>query len=123
MPNSHKTIFSLISLIIIIGLSLPTLYKYKKRINHKAYSCYIQGHPYSKRPHYTKSELKLIPKKDRPDLAWEQDFLATMDPDLKRPTPEKLFAIYEAKALEMKYDQQGVPGSATNWTERGVRPQ
>lgn len=83
------------------------------------YARFINSHPYSTRQHLDRVALKKIPKKDRPDLAWEQDFLATMDPTLKRPTPEALFSIYRQNALAKRIDVTGVPGDATDWEERG----
>jgi hypothetical protein len=59
---------------------------------------------------------------DRPDLAYEQDFLRTMNPSLKRPTPEILPSIiqrnnnYGAKATTLPGDNSS---AATNWTELG----
>ncbi len=54
------------------------------------FSEFIQNHPYSKRKLLTKKELKAIPKADRPDLAFEQDFLRTLDPQTGTVPRERL---------------------------------
>ena len=54
------------------------------------YENFLNEHPFNNKK-YTETELKAIPKKDRPDLAWEQNYLATMNPILRRPEVEKLF--------------------------------
>ena len=62
---------------------------------------------------------------DRPDLAFEQDFLRTMDPALHRPTPEVLTNIiktnHPASASSAKTPLMPGDGSsaATNWKELG----
>lgn len=64
-------------------------------------------------------ELEAIPKRDRPDLAWEQDFLATIDPSLGRPAPERLHDAYREVAA-FQNQTFSTPGAAgTPWVERG----
>lgn|GEM_PF-233624 len=56
---------------------------------------------------------------DHPDLAWQRDFLMTMDPSLGYPTPEKLI---DAKKLIAKFKSIKATNSkstAISWTERG----
>lgn len=80
----------------------------------------INNHPYTTREHLTPEQLKAIPKKDRPDLAMEQDFLLTLDPALGRPAPERLFPIYKQIAAARKNLIPATPGSlVTPWVERG----
>lgn len=65
-----------------------------------AYVEFINNHPYSKRKLLTKEELRKIPKKDRPDLAFEQDFLRTMDPATRTIPKDRLVeAINTANEL------------------------
>lgn len=60
------------------------------------------------------------PKKDRPDLAWQQDFLRTMDPLAKRPTPEKLQSgRQQAKAHFNNLAQSRTGTTEFPWDERG----
>jgi PKD repeat protein len=86
-----------------------------------AFENYLLNHPFYNRTPITRTDLKAIPKADRPDLAWEQDFLLTMDPKEKRPTPEVLKETQIA--MEAYFNAQiekGVPGSSTYpWIERG----
>ncbi len=88
-----------------------------------AYADYISNHEFSQREHMTKVELKKIPKKDRPDLAAELDFLLTMDPELKRPAPERITNFLKKKAIASINNQakaMQTPGSSTfPWEERG----
>ncbi len=95
-----------------------------RETNRAEYADFISNHPYSTRDHMTKKELKKIPKKDRPDLAAELDFLLTMDPELKRPAPERIADFLKKKAQDKIGNQnkmaQQPPGSETfPWIERG----
>ncbi len=86
----------------------------------KEYGDFLNNHPFNKH-HYNPLELKKIPKKDRPDLAWEQDFIMTMDPALGYPTPEKLKPIYaQVKQSLNKENKTAIPGNSNYpWVERG----
>lgn len=67
----------------------------------------------------TAEQVDSIPKEDRPDLAMRQNFLATMNLDLMRPTPEVLPAIMR-KMKKMDKHYKALPGAAaTPWEERG----
>ena len=56
---------------------------------------FLRNHPYNQREKLTPAEWKKqLPKKDRPDLAWEHDFLMTMDPATKTVPKERLFEAY-----------------------------
>jgi len=84
--------------------------KYEKLINEHEYA--------NKR--FTEKELKSIPKKDRPDLAWEQDYLATMNPALGKPEVEKLFPIFQMTKQMQQNPATTLPGAASApWVERG----
>ncbi len=79
----------------------------------------LNEHPYSTRPHLAPEDIKKMPKQDRPDLAWEQDFLETMDPALGRPPTERLIAVYNQVA-QSQAQLLGGPGAvSTPWVERG----
>jgi len=108
-----------ISLVVIISWFCIT----SSNQNSQSYdfASFIESHPYNNRIPSDPKDIKAIPKADRPDLAWEQDFLLTMDPVLKRPTPEKL---RETQFQIQQYFQQqlakGIPGSNSYpWIERG----
>jgi hypothetical protein len=106
----------------------------KAGIDRKAYERFLENHPFNRRtreavrsigPDGNEDEEEEGKDPDRPDLAFEQDFLRTMDPRLGRPTPEVLDAIRKRniEILDERPDQavQALPGSstATAWTERG----
>ncbi len=79
----------------------------------------VNQHPYSTREKLSPEQIKGMTKQDRPDLAWEQDFLATMNPALGRPTPENLFPIYQQVA-QSQNNSFATPGSVSSpWVERG----
>ncbi len=89
------------------------------------YEIYLNKHPFNNRPHIYKKEGEEEDEEkhgDRPDLAAEQDFLRTMDPSLKRPTPEVLGNIINEN-LQLKNSQvraNVIPGTSTTpWVERG----
>lgn len=77
---------------------------------------FIINHPFNKRDRLNSIDLKKIPKKDRPDLAWEQDFLKTLDPALGYPPTERLNTAYQ-KVQQFKTFKTPIPGMA--WEERG----
>ncbi|NVK28541.1 MAG: PKD domain-containing protein [Flavobacteriia bacterium] len=78
----------------------------------------LSSHPFSQR-NISVEELESIPKRDRPDLAWEQDYLATIDPALGRPAPERLNAVYQ-QINAQRQQLMSTPGAtATPWQERG----
>lgn len=77
----------------------------------------LSEHPFAKRTPMTEQELKAIPKKDRPDLAIEQDFLRTMDPETGTIPIERLFEANRI-ATDLKRGS-GAPLVTEAWTERG----
>ncbi len=83
------------------------------------YESYLSDHPYNQK-HETMVRYEDIPKRDRPDLAWEQDFLATMDPKLKRPTPERLTKTRAEVKEYFDSNKNARTGTAEfPWVERG----
>ncbi len=88
----------------------------------KVYEEFLENHEFMNREPMTKKEWKSIPKKDRPDLAWEHDFIRTMDPALGYPTKEKLvdFMVKNQKAQNFQPRMALTPGSVDfPWEERG----
>jgi PKD repeat protein len=76
---------------------------------------FLREHPYNQRPHLTKKEWKKkLTKKDRPDLAMEQNFFMTMDPAIGRVPSERLALAYEAAEISRNRIQRNV-----DWTEHG----
>ena len=83
------------------------------------YNKYILNHPYTTRTPLLKEDLKKMDKKDRPDLAYEHDWLMTHDPTDGKIHWERLIPVL--KQMNTKQVQTVAPGgSAANaWTERG----
>lgn len=66
------------------------------------------------------SEFQKSEKNKTPDLYWIQEFIATMDPALGRPTPEVLLEVLEKLNSESRTVYSAMPGTnVTPWTERG----
>jgi PKD repeat protein len=76
---------------------------------------WIRSHPFANRTTDFIRSVDKIPKRDRPDLAAEHDFLMTVDPALRIVPKERLFlADEQAKSISMNAAIAGI-----NWTERG----
>jgi hypothetical protein len=87
----------------------------------EAYEAMLAAHPYSTRPPMDPAVLRGIPKRDRPDLAAEQDFLRTMDPATGTIPIERLHAA-NRRAEELKTEaaaRGGDPLVTEAWAERG----
>jgi PKD repeat protein len=115
MPNfmnrNRKAFYAL----LLLALTFVTLFFVSNQ--EPSYEAFLAEHPYNQR-----LEIKLedIPKRDRPDLAWRQDFLATMDPALKRPMPERLDQTRKQVASYFKEKSSLRTGTAEfPWVERG----
>lgn len=80
------------------------------------YENFVISHEFSKAPILNKKQLKAIPKYDRPDLAWQQDFLRTMDPATGRPERERLLATIEFLNNDIRENRAD---SSPDWEERG----
>lgn len=117
MMNMRKNI--LLILFICLGISITYVVS-KNKIQQKkrlAYITYINNHPYSKRKILSKEELKKIPKKDRPDLAFEQDFLRTMNPETRTIPRGKLL-----EAIDVASSFTNDPQRTTfTWESRGPK--
>lgn len=105
----------LIALALFFGL--PGLGGEGVASEREAYETFLNEHPYANRTPITRDELKAIPKKDRPDLAAEQQFLLTMDPDTRTIPIERL---YEANRIATSL-KRGAGSSLVieEWEERG----
>ena len=88
---------------------------YSNERNRIEFEQFLREHPFNQRPQLTKKEWKQkLPKKDRPDLAMEQNFFMTMDPALRRVPSERLARAFEAAELSRSRNQRTV-----DWTEHG----
>lgn len=105
--------------IILLGfLFIP--YSNTIKNDRQAYGEFLNQHPFNN--HYLNpSDLKKIATKDRPDLAWEQDYIMTMDPALGRPTPERLKSVYDKiRQTTSSENKTTIPGNSSYpWVERG----
>jgi PKD repeat protein len=76
---------------------------------------WIRKHPYANRNADFIKRVDSIPKRDRPDLAAEHDFLMTVDPALRTIPKDRLFVADEAaRQIAMNAAIAGI-----TWTERG----
>lgn len=102
---------------LALFFSLPTFSGETPLSEREAFEKYLNEHPYNSRASMTREELKAIPKKDRPDLAMEQQFLLTMDPDTRTVPIERLL---EANRIASALKRGGGGASATTeWVDRG----
>lgn len=83
------------------------------------YQEYVRQHEYSQPLQLTAEEIQEMPKADRPDLAWQQNFMQTMDPALKRPTPEVLIPTMRKLAAQQQRKGKTPGDSLFPWLERG----
>ncbi|MFZ4798158.1 MAG: fibronectin type III domain-containing protein, partial [Bacteroidia bacterium] len=128
-----KKLLIAFSILLIMLVSVVLFYKNKttnfgteKQLTaREKYSLFLKEHPFNNHP---KSEEKILSeeekekegknKADRPDLAWEQDFLRTLDPALGRPAPERLPAIIAQ--IRNASLGKSAPGNINSpWEERG----
>lgn len=59
-------------------------------------------------------------EKETPDLFWIQEYLATMNPETGRPTPEVLLPTLQALNNKRALSSRAMPGTSnTAWVERG----
>ncbi len=115
MPNSIKPNRKAFYALLFLALTCVTLYFVNTK--EQSYEAFLAKHPYNQR---LETKLEDIPKRDRPDLAWRQDFLATMDPALKRPVPERLDQTRKQVASYFKEKSSLRTGTAEfPWVERG----
>ncbi len=113
--NRKRIIFISSVLFVLVSIALFTFRKDER----EEYEDFLNNHSFNQRAGISHSDLKKIPKRDRPDLAWEQDYLMTMDPALKRPVKERLLPVYD-DVKRFRRAKAGIPGDINNsWVERG----
>ena len=120
-PSKTLTLISKLAFFIIFLLSLNVQSQNLNQLSREEYTEYLNNHPFMKRKRMTKEELKKIPKNDRPDLAWEYDYLITLDPATGKPERARLFPtldyIDQMQALQTPVAPGSSPSAA--WVERG----
>jgi hypothetical protein len=108
---------SLLSLLLLLVSALFFLNPHNNTTK-EAYRQILKQHPYSNPRREMPKELAGMGKPAAPDLAWEQDYLRTMDPTLGRPAQERLPAIIAT--LKNNNIAKVAPGSNNApWVERG----
>jgi hypothetical protein len=111
--------------VVLFNKNKPNPIENEKQLTaREKYSLFLKNHPFN---NHKKEDLSLKNEEeeegkdkntDRPDLAWEQDYLRTLDPALGRPAPERLPAII-AKMRKITLGKTA-PGNITApWVERG----
>jgi len=110
----------IVFLIFTIGFFIFDSFNIKSNESKRiSYENFINNHKFSTRQNFKGKDKKEVPKADRPDLAYEQNFLMTMDPALGYPPVNRLFSVYE-RVKQYKKLKSGIPGDAlNNWVERG----
>lgn len=115
--NIKKKYLLGVSILIVIGVlfTLKDLSTQREK-----YESLLRNHEYTQHAGLSQEALKQIPKKDRPDLAWEQNFLMTLDPNIGYPPVQRLLTVYE-QVQEFRKLKAGIPGDGINnsWVERG----
>ena len=110
----HTTII-LTALITLVFTGLFTREKYLYMNGRRNFEKFLQEHPYALREKLTdKQWKKKLPKKDRPDLAMEQNFLMTMDPATRTIPRDRLLLAYEAADRYREHSFRDMV-----WTEHG----
>ena len=79
------------------------------------YEIYLKEHPFNNRPRMSKKDWKKkFAKKDRPDLAAEQNFLMTVDPQTRNVPRERLIQAFDRaditktfRSVNIEWDEHG----------------
>ena len=101
------------ALLVAIGVYFV---KTNQPTERETFEAFLAEHPYNNIS-LTDKEIENLPKKDRPDLAFLQDFMRTLDPEIGRPTPERLFPTLEK--LNASNNSYASKTSTVTWVERG----
>ena len=90
-------------------------------VNKEKYVEFWNNHPYNNRPFMDKKAIKDLPKYDRPDLAFEYEWLITHDPKTGKIPRHVLIPELQRLHNGVSSIQTLAPGGSTTntWTERG----
>lgn len=109
----HRTTLAILVLSLFVQSCLKHTSEPNELSEREKYEAYLKQHPFYQNQQINWDE---VAKMDRPDLAWQQDFLLTMNPTLKRPTPERLIDLMEQQDGSFR----PVPGDDESpWVELG----
>lgn len=121
IKNFLTTSMALAMFLLTFG-QLPYLTKDgdQLKVDKEKYINYINNHPYVTRPPMLKEDLKKINKKDRPDLAYEHDWLMTHDPKTGKIEWDRLIPVINQLNQTNQVMTVAPGGSSSNqWVERG----
>ena len=120
--NKKVLFFTLAAMAIVVIILINFNQESEFEQQQNQYATYLEQHPYANRLPVTREELKGVLKKDRPDLAFEQDFLKTMDPKTKQLPQDRLLKAINY-GVEMKRTASARKGTETsiNWESRGPK--
>ena len=91
-----KQILKLSVFTFIVSLSVFLIYNISNTENKKSLT---NQHSFYGHIGMSKKEVKSLPKHLRPDLAYELDYLLTMDPSTGKPEPSRLKSVYKKQLL------------------------
>ncbi|MEP0984984.1 T9SS type A sorting domain-containing protein [Ekhidna sp.] len=107
----------ILSNLSVLALALlPLTYLFQKESPREDWKAYLKSHPYSQNSNLSVSDLEKLPKRDRPDLAMQQNFLMTVDPKTGEVPVDRLVKAFEKqKSFRAQYDVI----SNVTWVEKG----
>ena len=111
--NKKVLFFTLAAMAIVVIILINFNQESEFEQQQNQYATYLEQHPYANRLPVTREELKGVLKKDRPDLAFEQDFLKTMDPKTKQLPQDRLLKAINY-GVEMKRTASARKGTETS---------
>jgi hypothetical protein len=124
---AKKIVGVIAGVVILFGGYL--YFSHSQKNSREAYEDFLNQHPFQSYLRGTGENHESTGETDRPDLAMRQNYLQTMDPVLKRPTPESLTPYNKPTARAR--DSQRSSGTArslstsigtgTQWVERGPK--
>lgn len=118
--NTKNTILNRIASIVALGAISIVSIQNCMVTPQESYGKFIENHPFYRALQNNGNETGTgaEAKAECPNLAWEQDFLLTMDPQLGRPAPERLIPIIAQ--LKAYAQMKKLPGDLLSpWVERG----
>ena len=76
MKSNPKKLLALSTICLLLVAGIIT-FKTNQKSEREKYEAFLREHPYMNRNF---EEVSSLPKQDRPDLAFEHEYLITMDP-------------------------------------------
>ncbi len=124
-----KKIVGCLAVAVVLFCGYNFFYEPKVVDPREAYEDYLNHHPFQEFLRASGEKHETNGETDRPDLAIMQNYLQTMDPALKRPTPELLTPMNKATASfrDSRSNSGNIQslstsiGTGTVWVERGPK--